>query len=255
MPREKKVKPPREVFATFDTTKGTETFDGMRRGLFQAAFKTDENTIKTYTLDVQYAIAQALFKLGREARDKARRDAPKQSGALAASIYVTSPASRAELKEAITGGKGLIAHKMKRHSGNYLKALSAAGKKNGYEIPGMTDEGIGGSIVIPRTQRLKKNTTQEDIRFALNELAPENVTYKEFNSTFPFNPLGTTGQTAFYVGLGVGMYYAAWVEYGTTVRKATPYFTPAAKWMTSEAPGRVAMAMSSVSAKKGGTGK
>lgn len=232
----------------------TSAYLGQRDNLFRASMDLDTSVLDQLTPAVEAAIAQRIYRLGIQARDMARRAAPKKSGALRAGIYVTAPASKVEAKE-IRKGNLPKQGRMAGHSNAYARAIQSAAVKRAKQAMGKDYihgdayvPGYGGheddlKFVTPRTQRLlvgKQAITLDDIENEVGFKAGEKGFVQSFNALLPFNPLGSVGRSAFFVGIGSAMYYSAWVEFGTSKQKAQGFFTPAADWLVSRAPGEVA---------------
>jgi hypothetical protein len=209
-------------------SRATSVYHGARQGLFAPAVVAQTDGLNAISREMEVRIAQALYALGRAARDMARAAAPVRTGALRAGIYVTAPASRPDL-DRIAGGEKVGLSQLKGHTRGYYSAISAAAKRRGLEVP--DDE----SFITPRTQRLRAGIDKAKFEKIMGAGVEEDRLQQTLNLDLPFNPIGSAGRTAFYVGIGSAMYYSAWVEYGTAFRRAKPFFTPAARWLEKEA--------------------
>ena len=240
------------------------TLHGQRDSLFRPAMEIDTSVLDGISVDLEYAISKRLYALAVTARDMARRSAPRRTGSLRASIYATAPANMSELK-ALRKGATLKQGQMKGHSSGYAKAIRAAAERtakhqmgadyiagSGY-VPGHDVRDDEFSFVTPRTQRLKigKNATSlsdlmEEAGFDSAFREAEGLTGSfagALAGLLPFSELGKSGRSSLYVSIGAAMYYAAWVEFGTSRQKSQPFFTPAADWLVAHAPGEIARAM------------
>lgn len=231
---------------------------GIRQGLFRASAEVDVSVLNTLSLDAERAIALALYKRGQLARNEARRNVRKMprnntryipTGALEAGIYITAPATKAELSQMRATGKPIAAHKTKSHSSSYARAIAAAGRRTDtIDEDGTRREGLrpfGASQfngnVFARTQRFvgekSGSRTLKDLRNDIDGLGnlSDSQILTAFNMEAPFVGLGDTGRGAFYIGLGSAMYYSAWVEFGTSKMKARPFFSGPANAFAKDA--------------------
>lgn len=174
---------------------------------------------EAYTQAVWRACQHAIYQLGREIRDMARRAAPVDTGAMRASVYVTRP------------GTALQA------SAGYWRAINASARLS--------------------RGRLMVHTSPEfvrDVRTQARRNAPRPGTagdaadagYENYNADYDFMPMQRAGAAFFHVVVGVAAYYAGYVESGTARVPARPFFGPAARWGMSEAPRRLAAAVREV---------
>lgn len=244
----------------------SEVYHGTRESLYAPAVKLDTGQLGTMSDQLRIAIAKRLYALARIGRDRARKAAPKKTGALRAGIYVTAPASQAQMKT-LTGGGTVALSAMAGVTAAYYASINAAAKRNGVEVPGSArdiEETGGSRYVTHRTQRLKKNIKAID--FAEDLLSPDTDLdevdmdslsnhYAAVNTMLPFNPIGNTRKDSFFVGLGSAVFYSAWVEYGNSKRKGTPFFTPAADWLVKESAKAVAQEIMAFKPKQVGARK
>lgn len=233
-------------------------FGGMRQGLFAPAVSVNTNALAEYSVQVERRIAEAVYQCAREARDKARANAPVgRTGELRAGIYVTAPGSQADISAFRTGKLKPGQQPLRSHSRAYYHAINRVAKMRDSDVPGSEDYSVttvsGGNLIDHRTQRLSRGLGRADVVAAFERESLLNgggegedpQMYIRVASVLPFNSLGSTpGRASFFVGIGSAMYYSAWVEFGTSKMPAHQFFTPAAEWLVAEAPKRIASAMS-----------
>jgi HK97 gp10 family phage protein len=200
--------------------------------LRSSTFKVDDRQLKALVDNNLYKQAEAIvYRVGHEVRDKARAAAPKDTGALAASVYVTAPGARPENTGQRTAGYWRAINAASRKSGGRLEPVTDSefvsnvrtqARKGSFKVPAMTSKGAGlvdvGSM----------STTGEAIDQDLN---PTNL--------YDFMPMAVVGKDRFFVAIGVAVFYAGYVEYGTVHKPARPFFTPAVMWGSREVARRI----------------
>jgi len=225
--------------------------------------KMSNNQFAQYGTKVERQLQESVFRVGQRARDMARKAAPKKTGALAASIYVTKGAVD-------RSATGLMSHKpgnafTKQSSLGYFRALNAAMKKNKRikTFPMMSEYGItapesheaaygydtyaANKILPGQFGRFDIGSTNPMFHFrsdgTVNEF--QQHTYKTFGSNVedPLLPMamemGSAGRGNLFVTLGASAYYAGYVEFGHTVPggktvAGRPFLAPAAFWAFDE---------------------
>lgn len=185
---------------------------------------------------VRQEVYKALFKLAQEARDMARRLAPKDTGALAASIYAVHP----------DGGRqpgGL------RRSAGYWRAIKAASRASGGRLHIEDDPELVRSV---RTQS-RRNALPQGTKPA-GQVGPDGLLLNE-NSSYDFVPMAAAGPDRLFVSIGAAAFYAGYVEYGTVRMDAKPFFRPAVEWARSVLASRIADAVARGSGRGAGSAK
>lgn len=184
---------------------------------------------------VERAMQDALYKLGRETRDLARRLCPKKTGALMASIYVTRPGE--------AGGRGRSPFTRQTTAG-YFRAINAAVRRNPERL---TLSPLAESV-HRKTQRPTKAAVSEGL-FSPSIERIKGAGYKTYAAETDGDvhvvqsvmEMGGAGRSSFFVTVGAGAYYAGYVEFGHVGHggswvEAHPFMTPALDWAKSRLP-------------------
>ena len=195
--------------------------------------------ISALTFKMERAAQKAVFRLGQETRDMARKAAPVNTGALRASIYVARPGSiPAQLNGHISRGS----------SRGYLMAAQKAIRLNPGQLELITDD----PMISARTQRSVAPRGHVNhltrIRVTLAHVGEHaslgQETYQGFEDDFrSIMQMGGQTRDTFYVTVGAAAYYAGFVEYGTRHQRAQPFMTPALAWARTQLPERLKMAL------------
>jgi hypothetical protein len=176
-------------------------------------------TLDKFGEQAERRIIAAVYKVAREARDMARGLAPKKTGALAASIYVTQPGTRPGNVNQRTLSYWRAINAASRRSRGRLAVATAKdmvsrvrtqARLDSPAVPTMTGRGLG---LIPSTE--------------------ESLDSYNLPNDFSFQPYKAAGREHMWVSIGVAAFYAGYVEFGTTRTHARPFFTPAIAWAKS----------------------
>lgn len=186
------------------------------------SLKVDKETLESWKKigdDFVQGVQAIVYKNGQLARDRARKAAPRRTGALRSSIYVTSPSK---------GGMSATKITPQAYSG-YFRAISAAVKKNA-RLGVETDEEY---ISHVKTQRRKNEKYKfENVTLSNGKTVRALVSAGEstFQEQFAAFPVELYKKDYFYVVIGAAAFYAAYVEYGTSKQSPRPFLGPAAEW-------------------------
>lgn len=198
--------------------------DFLRLGdvsLVSSVFKTDKQTLEQFSKlgnNFINGVQAIVYKNGQLARDMARKLAPKKTGGLRASIYVSSPSK---------GGMNATSISPQAYAG-YFRAITAASKKNARL--GIEE---GEYLSHYKTQRRKKDEYKiSNVKTSSGNVirALASVGGSGFGEQLAPFPLEMYKKEYFYVIIGAAAFYAAYVEYGTVHRKPTPFIAPSAEW-------------------------
>lgn len=228
--------------------------------------------IQAWSNKVYYAVQYAVYKLGMKTRDKARAACPVDTGALKASIYVTSPSSHADQEAGRPYGSADAPGKA---SAGYRRAVEASARKmiigggpvleKGEKISDggsiLTTGMHGQSTLRPMKQLLALgmragSTTRSykgNLGRSLGTRSFTNYAGVKDVDHLPFTPMPFSTKEQFWVTVGAAAYYAAFVEFGTSGphrQKAQPFMGPAVRDMERELQKTIADAIKSVDAKK-----
>lgn len=187
---------------------------------------------------------QAVYKLGQEARDIARAKAPKKTGALAASIYVTRP------NESVPDAEGK-SPTTKRMTAGYFRAINAAVKHNKKLSLQVNDPGSDDQIVANhRTQLLKATAGVMAGKVTVNNRAFRTQKVFETDDEDPIEalvqsilPFQKGSRASFFVVVGAAAHYAGFVEFGHVAHGTpvapVPFLVPAIEWASGQIAGRM----------------
>jgi len=215
-----------------------------------------------WSREVELRAQEAVYQLGRETRDMARRLVPVKTGALRASIYVTRPGS-AENQAAGKFARG-------RASAGYFAAANAAARLNPGRLEFVTDD----PLISKRTQRdlspsgdwnhlkrVRLTRTHTGERFGRNSSGETTwhqqsfahlgtQEYAGFEEDWrSIMPMADVTRGTFLVTIGASAYYAGFVEYGTVKMAAQPFMTPAVNWARGQLAGRLTRAIGAQNAR------
>lgn len=218
-----------------------------------------DDQIAKFTADVEKRVQLAIFKLGQETRDMARKLAPKDTGALRASIYVTRPGARPQLEPGPSYARQSTIGYWRAINSAFRKQLSPRGVSRrhlhllnaGDYAPGHAEErtqtlshsakrdaGITETHIVLGGHKYRAQVTSEDTGLGFTNVP--------FQSIVPY---GGSGRTSFFVAVGAAVYYAGYVEFGTPPRagnkgiKAQPFLVPAIRWAQSQVVARMTVAI------------
>jgi hypothetical protein len=205
---------------------------GYRDKLFTSGFQLDTKILDNLPIAVQRELMAQISVRARQARDIIRKEAPKKSGALAASVYATGPVTKDVLKQVQEGGSTPPLHEQLRHSRGYLMAIQTANRRNPSKVPVTKGQNIG-RFLFERTQR-EQGGAGRNLE-GLMQLAGVSSKYNTFihgsetltnvSNLAPFTGMGKAARGSFYIGIGAAAYYAGWVNFGTSRQKATMFFS------------------------------
>lgn len=232
----------------------------------------DKVDITDWSNKVYYAVQAAVYQLGVETKNKARANAPVDTGALKASIYVTSPASRPDQEDNKPYGRLGAPGKA---SAGYRRAVEASAKKMIYQGDNVLAKGesissgnsilstdlFGSATFRPKAALvnagMKVGSTTRTYKGNLGRSLGE----REFPSYpgiseadhLPFTPMPFSTKEQFWVTVGAAAYYAGFVEFGTGGKqgqRAQPFMGPAVREMERQLERRIAQAIKSVGVKR-----
>lgn len=224
----------------------------------------DKMDIQGWSNAVYFAVQKAVYQLGLRTRDAARSAVTIDTGALKASIYVTSPASQADQQAGKPYGR---AGELGKATRGYRKAVEASARKMGILDKGQTTahlidnydmQGLYGSLTLRPTAEANKmgynrGTMSHEYKGRLRALGERSFVRYEANEDvehLPFTPMPLSSKEQFWVTVGASAYYAAYVEFGTVKQRAQPFLGPAVRDMERELQKVVKDAINSVGAKR-----
>lgn len=210
--------------------------------LVRALYKVDNKTLQGMPAAVEKGMQNMLYRLGQETRDRARAKAPKRTGALRASIYVTRPGASPD------GGPATAV--TRQSTVGYFRAANAAVVRNkrlrlldlGSFGPGEATHSTQtihtGEVESARATHI--GTRQVYTHFAPAEYlsnAGDRTVHGPYQTVLPFQ---SGGRNAFFVSVGASVYYAGFVEFGAPSRGVAPqpFLGPAVDWARSVLPER-----------------
>lgn len=240
----------------------TGAIRGGRVVLARTVLTVPKGAFASVSSRVERKMQEAMFQVGRKIRDKARALAPKKTGALAASIYVSKGAVDRSIGAAKhVGGNAYT----KQSTLTYFRAINAAvGKYNKSRIGKARSDYKGlqlldSDVVNTPTQRPLKSASY---LFNMTKNKIGGHMYDTFNSGRVGNNedfegmseaqaaeaidtdaevlmpsimhLGGTGRQSFFVTVGAAAFYAGYVEFGHMAHYAWvpphPFLGPAVEW-------------------------
>lgn len=221
--------------------------------LSRTLYKVNDAQLKAMGPNVERRLQERLYQLGRRTRDMARRLAPRKTGALVASIYVTRAGSRPQIE----GGQHA-----KKTTAAYFRAVNAAVRKSsGHKV---LFEGEGGTLNhfdpegIYKTglSRIGGQAYKTFTKGGFEGHADVNPKGNPVRPIYEFDvptitPLVGVSKSAFYVTIGAAAYYAGFVEFGHVGYGGTvfgyvmprPFMTPAMDWAATQINTEVTLAM------------
>lgn len=217
-----------------------------------------DDQIAKFTADVEKRVQLAIFRLGQETRDMARKLAPKDTGALRASIYVTRPGSRPQLEPGPSYARQSTIGYWRAINSAYRKQLSSTGvsrrklhlmRESDYGTAlnertqtlstfGKSAVGITETHIVLGGHKYRAQVTSEDTGIGFTNVP--------FQSIMPY---GGSGRTSFFVSVGAAVFYAGYVEFGTPSRagnkgiKAQPFLVPSIRWAQTQVVERMTVAI------------
>lgn len=188
-------------------------------------------TLDKFGEQTERKIIAAVYRVAREARDMARGLAPKKTGALAASIYVTHPGTRPD--------------NINQRTLSYWRAINAASRKSRGRLTVATAKDL---VSRARTQARIDSPAVPTMTGRGQGLIPdteESLDSYNLPNDFSFQPYKAAGREQMWVSIGVAAFYAGYVEFGTVKTPARPFFTPAVAWAKSVVEKRIREAIRS----------
>lgn len=210
--------------------------------LARTIYKLDDAKLNALGPQVEKAMQAVIYSLGQEARDLARRLAPKKTGALRASIYVSRPGQ----EPAVQGTTTIVPRKS---TVGYFRAINAAVRANPRRLSllgGIEEE--TGITFHEHTQRVtsRGTITAGKVSNIASRAVFSTQSYEGFQQSV--QPFQGGGRNTFFVSVGAAVYYAAMVEYGSPGRgiPPKPFLTPAIEWARGQLPARVKSAFNNI---------
>lgn len=177
------------------------------------------------TVEYGYATYTALFKIAQDVRDTARLIAPKDTGALWKSIYVTMPPTQKQMG-GIHGDNIKSTKQSLRASRGYLSASEAAARAGGKKRK------LNLNDLNQTRSTNRRNYKRREITGVDREGTESSLTLPVTGSKTSFSQIGEFLPNAYYVSVGASVHYAIYVEFGTHNTKAQPFLRPALKGIT-----------------------
>lgn len=187
--------------------------------------------IEQASVGYAYAAYKAIYFVGQQIRDEARNLAPKDTGALIASIYVTRPPTEKQMGG--IGGDVGSTLRSKQSTRGYLSASRAAaragGKKRALDITELSSDNPNAKINLKRRGTKRSNYTRKIISGTDVKGNESSMMLPVDKSKTSFSRIGEFLPNSFYVSVGASVGYAIYVEFGTHNTKAQPFLRPAMK--------------------------